>query len=144
MIKAYVDSKMLSEDQRDHAIARRNDRGDTQDDRPFQFTLKHQNFGEDDSSEQHDAIAAAGEYHQGEYDTQPGIPGRDRQAFIFVNEADPLEDDVSGEKNPRPGPVQQVDAKSKFLNLIFYFSVIKMCIIWNVILFYFKNLFFRN
>src|SRR5262245_62525916 len=110
MIKAYVDTKMLSEDQRDHAITRGNDRGDAQDDRPFQFTLEHQNFGEDDSGEQHDAIAAAAEYHQGEYDTQPGIPGRNRQAFIFVNEADPLEDYVSSEKNRRPDAVAQVDA----------------------------------
>src|SRR5262249_6851295 len=110
MIKAYVDTKMLSEAQRDHAITRCNDRGDAQDDRPFQFTLEHQNFGEDDSGEQHDAVAAAGEYHQREYQTQPGIPGRDRQAFIFVNEADPLEDYVSSEKNPRPGSVAQVDA----------------------------------
>src|SRR5262245_57888646 len=101
---------MHTDDQPNQAITLSNDRVDAQDDRPFQFTLEHQNFGENDSSEQHDAIAAAAEYHQGEYDTQPGIPGRNRQAFIFVNEADPLENYVSSEKNPCPGPIQQVDA----------------------------------
>src|SRR5262245_64113287 len=111
MIKAYVDAKMLSEDQRDHAITRCNDRGDAQNDRPFQFTLKHQNFGEDDSSEQHDAIAAAGEYHQGEYDAQSGIPGRDRKAFIFVKKDDKLEDYISRKQNSRPEHVKQDEDK---------------------------------
>src|SRR5215216_3087869 len=111
MVESYVNPEGLSQDGRDRAIARCDDSGDTQKNRPFQFALEHENFGEDNSREQHDAIARAAEYHQGEHDAQPRIPGRNRQALIFVNEADPLEDDVSSEKSRRPDSARQVDAE---------------------------------
>ncbi len=96
--KAGIERQHASRDHGHAGVADRNDAGDADDDRPRQAAAQDRDFGDDHADEQHDAMARAGEQHEGKDGAEPWVPGRDRDALVFVDEAQPLEQEIGGKK----------------------------------------------
>ena len=99
VIETDVESQVLSCDGGNRAVDGRENGGDAENDRPLQLGLQDRGFGDDDAGEQHGAVAWTAQHHQGEDDAQARIPGRDRHALVFMDEADPLEHHVGEEES---------------------------------------------
>ncbi len=104
--KSDVDPQDPARQDRDRRITQRCNRSHADDDRPFDFMLQEEYSGDDDSPEQHKSGPWARKSHQGKHHPEARIPGGDWHPFVYVNEADPSQEDVCRQARSGDRPFQ--------------------------------------
>ena len=83
------------------------DRGDGQgheaDDGPGELGAQHENLGQQHAREEDTGVRRPAKDQHGEQGAEAGVPGRDGEAVVLVDEAYPFEREIAGDEHGRRG-----------------------------------------
>src|SRR3977135_2446768 len=100
-----IESKLLACRGGTAGVTCRDDRPYSDYDRPLEIAPQDHDLSDDDPGKQHDSIVRPGEHQTSKREPKTGIPGSQWQSLELVDEANPLQRDISDDDCRGRGPL---------------------------------------